>query len=1037
MAVERLYINENYIPLSEGLNPSITKSVKDISEPDKARATYSKSIIVPRSKEADKEFSCAFEINATNLQFNTAAKAPVRYECDSVDIINGYIRLNKIVEQDGLFVGYECTMFNEIADFFSDIKGAYLRDLYETTANYEGLDIFDHPLTKELQQKSWETEVLVNGVLEPFDYGYGYVYALVDYGFSQDATDFIFTQIGCSIYELEYMLRIINWAGYKVQAGGFFDTDTIFDHLIVPSSPECYQLTNTDIVAREFLADTPELDSTGTTQSNNLPIGSFSADDQIIFTNDSVAPAFDSGLNYDPTTGQFEVVSTGVYSLNTVIDINATFTPSGGSVKTICDIHGFIKVFYTPISTGVPVQTDAVPFYITKDDNSFYAGARSTSSTPTYPDDDYMVGKAWGKLSQTAPVGRAVSPPDRYTITVNAAPLNAGDIIEIKWSAGIFCESTIPFVYNSSNFMFEDSIGTKSSGSAYLTMALGEFYNKVVNTTMSEGNTLQMLDVIPDNVKMIDYFKSNMMRFNLIMDVNLENEKELIIKTRDAYLGTEVVNIDKEELLDVSKDVEIIPITSLNVKEYFFTYTPDKDYWNDRYTKQWGGKIYGQRQVPVETEFTETIQTTKVIFSPTPSVGLPSSDRVLPTIYALDGYNQPITTKSNIRSLYYGGLKTCSTGWNHINYVSVFGIPFPTTYVKYPYAGHFDDPFNATFDLNFGLVNEVFYDDNIQDIVITDNNLVNKYWGKFLREITDPEARIVKAYIHLNPLNYAKFTFDKLYYFKFAYFRLLEINDYNPTSEETTLCTFLKVNEATPFTPTVRPPLTGKPEIITPDQTGGNVNLTEQTPAKGSRAADQPNNNNYSSRSATVKGKYNYVNLTAKDIEIYGDSNRIEAEAKNIKIQGSGNKIRAGVENVTLINTNNITVTESYVTYIDGLPQYANNRVVEITADTTADLSVRTYLIDASGASVDLTFDTGTTDFEEGQLFFIKATDVTNVVRVVVSGGTIDGSVAEAISTVNDGIEIQYHDGDFYIVSNKNTSGGGSGLTQPQVEGLE
>lgn len=120
-----------------------------------------------------------------------------------------------------------------------------------------------------------------------------------------------------------------------------------------------------------ILANTPELTSTGTTQSNNLPIGSFSANDTIIFTNDSVAPAFDPAFNYDPTTGQFEVVSTGVYSLNAVIDINATFTPSGGSVKTICDIHGFIKVFYTPISTGVPVQTDAVPFYITKDDNSF------------------------------------------------------------------------------------------------------------------------------------------------------------------------------------------------------------------------------------------------------------------------------------------------------------------------------------------------------------------------------------------------------------------------------------------------------------------------------------------------------------------------------------------------------------------------------------------------------------------------------------------------------------------------------------------
>jgi hypothetical protein len=296
-------------------------------------------------------------------------------------------------------------------------------------------------------------------VLQPFDYGYGYVYALVDYGFSQDATDFIYTQIGCSIYELEYMLRIINWAGYKVKAGGFFDTDTIFDHLIIPSSPECYQLTNTDIVAREFLANTPELDSTGTTQSNNLPIGSFSANDTIIFTNDSVAPAFDPAFNYDPTTGEFEAVSAGVYSLNAVIDINATFTPStGANVRTVCDIHGYIMVFHTPVSTGVAVQVDAMPFYITKYDTTFYAGARSTSSTPTYPDSDYMEGKAYGQLTQTTPVARSVSPPDRYVLTTAGIPLQSGDKIDIRWKAGIYGASANPFVYVPSTVMFIDNI---------------------------------------------------------------------------------------------------------------------------------------------------------------------------------------------------------------------------------------------------------------------------------------------------------------------------------------------------------------------------------------------------------------------------------------------------------------------------------------------------------------------------------------------------------------------------------------------------
>ncbi len=60
MAVERLYIENNYIPLTQGLNPSITKAITDVSEPEKRKATFTKTVSIPRSKEADKVFSALF-----------------------------------------------------------------------------------------------------------------------------------------------------------------------------------------------------------------------------------------------------------------------------------------------------------------------------------------------------------------------------------------------------------------------------------------------------------------------------------------------------------------------------------------------------------------------------------------------------------------------------------------------------------------------------------------------------------------------------------------------------------------------------------------------------------------------------------------------------------------------------------------------------------------------------------------------------------------------------------------------------------------
>lgn len=919
MAQERLYIENTWIPLTASLNPSITKSITDITEPQTRKTTYSKTVSIPRSKEADKIFAHIFKFNAIDLTFNPSARAGVRYECDSEIILQGYIRLNKISVLNNNEITYDCTMFSTVGNFFATIANGFMTDLYASSGSYEGLDIYDHPLTKELQQLSWATEIVENyPTTVAFEYGKGYVYALVDYGFSQDATNFIYTQIAPSIYEKEYLLRTIAYAGYTLQAGGWVDTDDVINHLIIPASPECYQLTDDDIEDREFAANTPEFTSTGTTTSNNLPKGSLSTADIIIFTNEVTDP----GLNYDPTTGEFTCVSTGVYDINVIIDVNATFTPStGNNVKTICDVHGYIMIFGTPFATGVAVQLDALPFYITSDDSAFVAGARSTSSTPTYPDTDYMIGKAWGKLSQSAPVARNVNPPDRYQLTLPGLPLQAGDIVDIRWKAGVFMESEVPFTYVSkSNELFIDAATTTYDGDVTLTMAVGSFFNKVANNTMTEGNDLQMLDVIPKNIKLTDYIMSLVKDFNLVIDENPLNPKELIIKQKDSFYSSTAANaLNIHEKIDRSKPIESYPVSTLDVKRYLYQRKPDNDYWNNRYTQS-HQEVYGDRRVEVETEFSTADKPTQSIFSPTCMVGLPGNNRVLPTIYAVDDYNQPKTTKHNIRRLYYAGLKSCLNAWGHTNYVSVFGIPLTDYYTSYPYAGHWDDPFNPTLDINYGMVKEVYYDDNIENITVTDNNLVNKYHSKDLRQLTDPDSRIVKCHVHISPLDFVNFTFDKLYYWDFAYWRLQEITNYNPASHETTECTFLKLVSPPAFTADTHV-LTGHPGPVgsAAGTGGGNVDMTETTPSKGTRSYDQPNNNNYTSRSAEVKGQYNYVSPKAKNVEIYGDSNKVYAEANNIKIHGSGNTIDAGVENVTLINTNNLTISESDVTYINGV----------------------------------------------------------------------------------------------------------------------
>jgi len=1020
MAVERLYIENTYIPLTSGLNPSINKAITDISDPSTRKATYSKTVSIPRSKEADKIFSHYFEFNAINRTFNVNAKAAVRYEVDSEVIINGFLKLNEIKINDFQDITYDCTMYSEVADFFADIKELYMVDLYTSGADPmdEGMDKFNHALTKQIQEYSWDNQIWYDGAFIPFDFGTGYVYPLIDYGLSSNSLDFTFTQIGCALYVREIMRKIIYRTG-RTYTSAFMD-GTIFEHLIIPSSPDCYQLTSAEIATREFAANTPEFTSTGTTTTGNLPNNTYSANDTIIFTNE----VFDTGLNYDPVTGEWTCVSTGVYDINAILEINATFTPGTlSNVKTRCEVDGFIEMYHTPISTGTPVVIAQQPFYISKNDTTFYSGVRSTSSTPTYEDKDYLIAKHWSIFpNDTSLTGRIVDPPDQYQIGGSAYPLNAGDIIHISTKAGLWHKSSTSG-FNTDFFV--DNLGTYYTGTATITCTVGSFYNKVANTLLQEGNTLTMDKVLPAKIKQTDFFTSICKKFNLWIDIDPANPYNLIIEPRDSYLGGTVKNI--HELIDRSKDMIQLPMASLDAKQFYFADKPDADYWNKKYENDWQS-IYGDRTVDVDSEFLSGVKKIETIFSPTTMVAQPNSDLVLPTIEQFDQTGQPISTKHNIRLLYYAGLKPTTYGWNHINYILSWPyLPLVDTYVEYPYAGHWDDPYTPTLDINWGLIKEVYYDDNINTINTTDNNLVNKYYGKHLREITDEDSRIVKAYVHLRPLDYVNFTFDKKYYFDYAYFRLQSIEGYNPTSEETTLCTFFMINAASDFTASTYP-VTGATPPLGPVQSGGNVTMAEDMPAKPSQ--NLPDGNTGKSKTVTVQGEGNLLGQRTQYVEVYGNYNRVFSETTNIKINGSNNIITAGLENVTLINTNGVTVTESNVTYINGVIVGSNPTDVQlITASQNADISVRTYLIDASAGAVDLTFDIPTTNFVEGQTWFIKAVDITNTVRVVVSGGTIDGNVAEGIGTVDDGIEIQFYDGNFYIVSNKNTGGSGGAFT--------
>ena len=351
------------------------------------------------------------------------------------------------------------------------------------------------------------------------------------------------------------------------------------------------------------------------------------------------------------------------------------------------------------------------------------------------------------------------------------------------------------------------------------------FFNKVNNIYVTEGGEVDMNNVLPKDVEIKSFLNSLIKMFNLYVEQDEDNEKNYFIEPRNTFYDGGVVQ-DFDNKLDFDSPQEIIPMGALDAGRYLYTYKEDKDYFNQKYTETWE-EVYGQYFKDVNNDFIKNEVKTEVIFSPTPVADTGFSDMVMPRILQEDSNGSITPIASNIRILQYTGLRNITgQNWNHTS-----DLVSTVSYNNYPYCGHLDDPFNPTFDLNFGVVKEVYYDDIYTTLNWTDANLYNEYHKKFIDEITDPNSIMFVGHFNLKPQDVYNLDFRDAYYFLNAYWRLNKVIDYNPNSNALTKCEFVKFKDASSFTAT-----TG--EVI-----GGQDEIGEYIPPKLKTTVNYNNNN--------------------------------------------------------------------------------------------------------------------------------------------------------------------------------------------------
>lgn len=481
--------------------------------------------------------------------------------------------------------------------------------------------------------------------------------------------------------------------------------------------------------------------------------------------------------------------------------------------------------------------------------------------------------------------------------------------------------------------------------SAYLNAKLGSTVNGDMDVTINSlflscipqpelvlGDTINVSDLLPSDYLQKDFILSLSKMFNLYFDQI--NDKTLLIEPREDYYTSDV--IDWTTKIDIGQNVVFTPMGMNQQKRYKFTYEQDTDRLNNSYFTA-NKEVYGSELIDIQTDFLTETKEIKPIFAATPLSNLTGDDKIVSDFTFVDQDNQVKQGKSKIRILYWGGLLSCKAWFLKSTLLT------PKT--TYPYAGHLDNPYNPTFDLNYGSLINVYYDAALgvrTDIEVTDNNLYKAYWEQTVLDITNKNSKVLEAYFDLSIFDFITLSFRKQYFIKEAYYRLLSVEDFDISGTKLTKCRLLKVNREAAKATSVKPLRggTGVYDSGKPLPYRYNINLGVDGNTIRTDKNYGGSDNINSGVNTIVRGSNNNVPIGVKDVFILGsDSTKVYNDRVFLFNSDSAEMNRDGAMfNGSLLEyKTEFTVDDTLLKAIDGgvgtsvLPELAANEYYDIT----------------------------------------------------------------------------------------------------------
>jgi hypothetical protein len=295
----------------------------------------------------------------------------------------------------------------------------------------------------------------------------------------------------------------------------------------------------------------------------------------------------------------------------------------------------------------------------------------------------------------------------------------------------------------------------------------------------------ELLDInscIPRGIFQRDFFISIAKLFNLyIYDDPVESKKIIIKPYVDFYSGQIV---DWTNKVDRETSWSIKPMSEVKARYYQFKYKPDNDYFAENYRKKFN-EGYGDLIYDTKFDFVKETESLEVIFAASVLYQLSGTDKIFPAIYKLSSTGVAEDAMDSVIRILQAKKITGRTSYNIKNGSTNVG----SALTSYGYAGHLDDPFSPTNDINFGAPQEIY----LSATTYPATNLFAAYYSDYIAEITSEYSKLLTCDILLNSFDIQNLDFAKFVYIDNVLYRLNIVDAYNPINYTTTKVELLKV----------------------------------------------------------------------------------------------------------------------------------------------------------------------------------------------------------------------------------------------------